>query len=171
MKIKHKYIGLVCQNETLFQNFFNMIYNNLNKQNDNIVYHLVTFNISCKTKYDYIIFIESYVGFNLNNLRYTIYNSDAILLLNNDIGETNAFSNCLRVLTYGCDSNSNYLINNVSINSTLIIFDLYHNNQTDSIYFVSKKEEDIYYILPIIILFLIEKYTLDDITMSLQKIK
>lgn len=171
MKKQDKYIGLVCQNESLFQELFNVIVKNLDSYNQFTNYHIISFNQTVKTNYDYIIYIESFVGFQINNLRYTLLHSNSILILNNDIGETNAFNNLSNIISYGSNYDSEYLINNISLNSTITLFNLNHNLIQYPFYYNSNSEEYIYYIVPVIIFLLNENYNLIDIKKALQKIK
>lgn len=171
MKKQDKYIGLVCQNEGLFQELFNVIVNNLNSYNHFYNYHIISFNKTLKTNFDYIIYIDSFNGFQINTLRYALLHSNSILILNNDIGETNAFCNFNEIILYGSNYNSEYLINNISINNTITLFNLNFNLFQYSFYYNSNSEEYIYYIVPIIILLLNENHNLMDIKKAIQKIK
>ena len=53
-KHKEKHIGLICQNETLFQNLFNKTYLNLRYNNSDYIYNFITFSDTKTLEYDYI---------------------------------------------------------------------------------------------------------------------
>ena len=170
MKKQYKTIGLVCQNEPLFQNLFNKILLNLKSYNITN-YQTITFSNTNKNIYDYIIYIDSYNGFNINDLRYYIYKNNDLLIINDDIGDTNAFNSFDNIITFGYNNTCDYYITNLRINNNIILFDLNHNKQISPLYFFTNDESTIYYLISIIILLLNEKYDIESIKNVIQKIK
>ena len=171
MKNTEKYIGLVCQNEPLFQELFNKIVLNVIGQKEPYKYRLITFDNTRKIKYDYILFVESYPFFEINKLRYYIYNNECILILNNDLGEEQAFKQSTQIISYSFDSHADYKINNINVNNNIIFFDLEYNGLVKPMYFCTKNEDELNYLISIIIFLICENYNFNVIKNIVQKIK
>ena len=169
-KIKQKHIGLICQNETLFQNLFNKIYLNFRCNSTNCIYNFITFSDTKKIEYDYIIFIDMSINYEVNYLRYYLNYHNTISIINTDIINNDAIECLGDIISYGFNSSANYIIKDFYQNNKLTIFNLEFNNLTKELYCIIYNKEELLYVISILILLLNERYQFNDIKYAIQKV-
>lgn len=169
-KHKEKHIGLICQNETLFQNLFNKIYLNLRYNNSDYIYNFITFSDTKTLEYDYIILVDKNTNYEINYLRHYINYHNTISIINTDIIDCNSIANLGDIVSYGFNSNSDYIIKNIYQNNKLNIFNLEFNDSIRELYCIIYNKEELLYIVSILLLLLNERYKFDDIKYAIQKV-
>lgn len=169
-KTKEKYIGLVCQNETFFQDIFNKIYLNMRNRKDDFFYRFISFSDTKKISYDYIIHINNPLEFNINFIRFYLNYNNTIGIINIDKIELEPFKNIGNIISYGVNQQADFYVNNIYYNDKIFVCNIYHNEVNKELYCALYNKEDIYYIISIIILLLNERYNYEDIKEAIQKV-